>query len=295
MDWFIRTIVAVAAGGLAVVGVQAWRWPPARRRILVGAFAGSRSLVLDAEAAALAERLLIVGRKGRFVGVAAAVVAITGAVLVLGETRSFAAPLAWIAVSNAGSQIAATLAAGVAMRRAGCAAPRRGPPLRAPPPGLARRRPAAGHALVVGGPARAGSRRHRPCLAAGVAVEPLSRRELAVSLALSAATVAAAELAARFLARAPLPAGSPAALAVCDEIRSDLATVVLAGMVGPMLLCIFVAGRILPEAGAATVVLLALPIAVMEQRRRRRVRERLWPVAASALGAGAGPGADAAS
>jgi hypothetical protein len=131
------------------------------------------------------------------------------------------------------------------------------------------------------------------CLAAGVDVDPLSGSELAVCLAVSSATVGAAELAARFLARAPLPARSPAALAVCDEVRSDLATVVLAGMLGPMLLSLFVASRILPEAGIVTVVLLVLPVAVMEQRRRRRVRERLWPTAP--FGAGAGPAAEAPS
>ncbi len=84
------------------------------------------------------------------------------------------------------------------------------------------------------------------------------------------------EVAARFVVHTPHTAASPAALAVRDEFKSDLATIVLAGAVGPLLLCILVAGRILPEAGIATVVLFVWPVLRMENQRRRRVRDRLW-------------------
>ena len=114
------------------------------------------------------------------------------------------------------------------------------------------------------------------CLALDVATDPLGRRGLAIGWAVGVATVAATELAARILVRAPHAASTPAVLAVRDELMSDLVTVVLMGAVGPSLLCIFVAGRILPEAGLATAALVLLPLLLMETQRRRRVRERLW-------------------
>lgn len=276
MNWFIGVVVAIVAGILTVQAVLAWRWPPDRRRILVGSFAGSRSLVLDAEAAALAERLLIAGRKGRFLGAVAAVAGMLGAWLVVGSMSGLVASTAFIVASNAGSQVAATVASALAMGRAARHDAGEGARYaHLPPTSLDDLLPPLMRWWSAGmlGLAAVGI---ATCLVAGVDVAPLGRRELVVGLVIGAAAVVGTEVAARFLASAPLPARSPASLAVCDEIRSDLASVVVAGMIGPMFLCIFVAGRILPEAGAAAGLLLVLPIAMMEGQRRRRVRERLW-------------------
>jgi hypothetical protein len=291
VNWFIGVVVAIVAGILAVQAVLAWRWPPDRRRILVGSFAGQRSLVLDAEAAALAERLLIAGRKGRFVGAGASVVVILGIWLVVGPRSGLVASTAFLVVHNAGGQVAAAVVSAVAMRRATRRDAGDGPRYaHLPPTSLDDVLPPLMRWWSVGllGLAAVGV---GACLALGVDVSLVGRRDLVLGLAASAATVGAAEIAARFLARAPLSARSPAALAVCDEIRSDLASVVLAGMVGPLLLCGYLVTIVIPGAGTA-VFLLVLPIAAIEKQRRRRVRERLWAV--PPLGAGGRPPADAA-
>ena len=65
MDVVFVLFVAINAVITVVHGGFAWIWPRSRRDRVVRDFAASRSLVLDADAAALAERLLVAGRKGR--------------------------------------------------------------------------------------------------------------------------------------------------------------------------------------------------------------------------------------
>jgi hypothetical protein len=62
---------------------------------------------------------------------------------------------------------------------------------------------------------------------------------------------------------------------VRDEIAGDLVVVVVAGAMGPAIVCAYVAQAIVPVAGGLASLLVAFPL-VLEHRRRRRVRERLW-------------------
>jgi hypothetical protein len=273
---------------LAVSGAFMYVWPQGRRTRLARRFAADRSLVLDAESTALAERILVAGRRGRFVGVLV-VTAVAGAFLLApGELLAGWSSVVFVILPNIGASIAGTLMSALAIRRA--STPSRGgrryahlptPTLDDLVPPLMRWWSALvlAHATVV----------VAIVLAFDGDAEPFGRRGLALGWAISVAAVVATELTARVVIRTPQTAASPTALALWDEVAAELASVVVAGAIAPILLCVFAASRILPEAGVATVGVVMLPLVWMEFRRRRWVRERLWRTPPPAGVAAGGP------
>lgn len=275
------SVAVVTIVGLSAVagGMYAWIWPRSRRERVVHDFAAKRQLVLHGDAAGLAERLLVATRRGRFLGGQLGVVTVFGA---WWATRTHAVGLSWggvfVASSAAGfllPQVTGTLGAALAARRAH---PEDGahrvahvpaPSLDDYLPPLMRWYPAA--LLAVSGVAVAAVIVTWPHLA------PMSvgRRGLAGAWLASLAAIAATELAARAVVRMPRRAASPAALAVHDEITSDLVVVVIAGALGPGLLLGLVATAVAP-AGFVAGCWLSLVPALAETRRRHRVRDRLW-------------------
>ena len=275
-------VLVTTVGVISVVGgVHAWLWPQARRDRVVRDFALKRGMVLDTEAALLAERLLVATRRGRFVGAELGIVAVGGAwwasrTLALDVSLGLAF-VAGFALYQAIPQVTATLGAALAMRHA---APETGdrrvahlpvPSLGDFLPPLMRWSPVA--LLAVSG------------VAVGVAVitwpvpipagYSIGRRGLAAAWVVGLVAVAAAELAARVVVRMPRPATSAAALAVQDEITGDLATVIIVGALGPGLLLGLVASAVAPAAAVIGGWVVIVP-ALAEHRRRRRVRDRLW-------------------
>jgi hypothetical protein len=290
---FIAVVVAVVVVATVGHGLFAWIWPQTRRDRVVRAFAAGRGLVLDEPGRAMAERLLMARRRGHFVGATVGSAAILGAswgVHELGLFRHWAAAIAGIALAVPIPQVAGTLGATAALRRAvPDAGDTRVAHVSAPSlddflPTLMRWYSVV--LLAVSG------------LAVGVSLLvpasgpllPIGRRGLVAGWLASACAVAAAELAARVVLRAPRPASSPAALAVQDEITGDLVAVVIAGALGPALVLGHAVSGIVPAAAGLSAWLGVFPV-VAEGRRRRRVGQRLWRTPAAAGSAPRPPGA----
>jgi hypothetical protein len=259
--------------GTAVSGLV---WPPRRRSRLVGDFVTGRALVLDPGSAALAERLLVAGRRGRFVG------ALLGATLGLvafttladdssSRNALFLGALVAVYVST---QLAGVVGTVLAVRRAAPEEPGGERLAHLPSPSVADFLPPVMRwwsAAVLGASTLAIGLH----LAAGADGPGPGPRTLIIGWVVGAAGVVATEVAARLVARAPRPATSLADLAVRDEIAGDLVVVVVAGAMGPAIVCAYVAEAMVPVAGGLGALLVVVP-AALEHRRRRRVRERLW-------------------
>lgn len=279
----IPTTLTLAFVAVVLVAAMAYScyWPQARRERLVRDFATRRSLDLDAEAAELAERLLVSMQKGR--GVAAAVAAVLAyPILAAAEAVEYRNLLASIVLVIVGAQIAAAAGGAIALHRAA-----RSPssqraahlsPLRLDdflPPAL-RWWPLAALAVSTA--------------AVGIALvaqpdDPiLEGRDLVIAWVTGLAAVVATEVTSQVLLRAPQRAESPATLAVHDEIKSDLLTVVTAGAIGPTLITAAVTAELLPGADVPVAVALILPLVVLESRRRRRVHQRLWSARPTTVG-----------
>ncbi|HEX6236555.1 MAG TPA: hypothetical protein VFZ68_05140 [Acidimicrobiales bacterium] len=271
-------MLALAVPIVAGTTIYAWWWPPVRRQKLVRDLAASRSLVLDADAAALAERLLIAGHRGRHAGATIGGLSGVSVYSLWIDMRDAAGspgmPLALFTAIFVAAALAGAVGTALAIRRAARATP--GEPrlahLRPPSlddylPPVMRWWSAVMFALAT------------VALGVYVAVGAQSpfagRRELAVGWVISGMGVLLTEGAGRLLTRSPQPAASPAALAVRDEIKGEQMTVVVAGAYGPSLICAAVAGGAVPAASGVGFILFVLPW-VTERQRRRRVRERLW-------------------
>jgi hypothetical protein len=261
-------------------------WPQGRRRRLAQTFAAQRSLVLDDESTALAERILVAGRRGRFVGVTVVLAVAGGGLLLPGELPAGISTVAFVIIP-VGANIAGTLTSALAIRRATNPSDDGRRYAHLPTPTLDDLVPPLMRwwsALVLG------------LATVGVAIlltlggdaDPLGRRGLALAWAISVVAVAATEVTARIVIRTPQPAASPTALALWDEVAAELASVVVAGAIAPILLCVFAASRILPEAGVVTFPAVMLPLLWMEFRRRRWVRDRLWRTAPPPAGVATG-------
>lgn len=277
MDLVIALWLVLCAPVTIALAVQAFHWPPDRRHRIALDVAASRHLVLDPVAGPLAERLLIAGRRGRFVGMIV-VVALGVPVFALAPSSR---PLTFIALAiatqvvvNGGAALGATLA----LRRVATAGPHaeeRFAHLPTPTvtdylPPLMRWWSVAVLGLATVGVA--------VCLTLGATLPGRGRAPLVVGWAVAAAAVATTEFVVRVLVRTPRTASTPAALAVSDEVTGDLAAVVVGAAMGPALLLVYAAEALVPS--FAPIAPLSLALAgvpyILDSRRRRRVRERLW-------------------
>ncbi len=269
-------LAIVALGVIVAVGLPLVGFVSAARRERVGRdYAASRSIVLDPDAHALAGRLVLAVRRGRYIG--AVVVLAAGYLLVIRPADLMHPGFGHIATPvgmYVGSFLAGATAGTVAVWRAGRALPGdvRVAHLRAPRlgdflPPLLRWWPA----VTLGSTTVAVA----AFLVTAPHPAPPSRAALVAGWAVSLAGVIAAEALAQIVIRAPRVATSHAALALRDEITGDLAAVVAAGAFGPTMVIASVAAAVNPAAEIAVVVLIALP-AVLETRRRQHVRNGLW-------------------
>lgn len=288
MDLFMAFWLVLCTPLVVACAVTALVWTPTRRTHVVREFAATRSLVLDTDAAALAERLIIAGRRGRFAGALIAVAVSVGVFSVLDAPDRDLVFVGMLVGGYVVAQLAASLGTALAMHRAAPADRGQVRLAHLPTPSIDDFLPPVMRWWSVAALAVS-------TLALGAHIGfgglsyGLGSRSYAVGWAVGATGVAATELAGRLLVRAPQPAGSPTELAVRDEITSDQLAVVVAGAFGPTLICVHVVSAVVPVVGGLSGVLICLP-AVMENQRRRRVRERLWtPRPSSALPADGAP------
>lgn len=274
----LAVLGVIVAVGLPLVGVVS----ADRRRRLGRDYAAARSIGLDPDASALAGRLVLAFRRGRYLGAVAVLVA---GYLVVIRPADLVNPgfgyMATLIAIHVGSSLVGTAAAAVAVRRAGRALPGdvRVAHLRAPRlgdflPPLLRWGPAAtlGASTVA----------VVAFLVTAPHPAPPSRAALVAAWAVSLAGVLAAEALAQVVIRAPRVATSQASLAVRDEITGDLAAVVTAGAFGPSLVCALVAAIAVPGAAGIGALLVVIP-ALLETRRRQHVRDRLWTAPSARL------------
>lgn len=286
MNGFVSAVGGILMVELIAFGLHACLWPQTRRTRLVHSFAADRRLVLDPHAARLAERLLIAVRRGQFLGTT---LGIAGVGATWWATRSSATGVSVGAGLIVGMallpmipQVAGTAGAVLASRNAApSVGDRRVAHLRARSledllPPLMRWYPVA--LLAASGVAVAGA------ILAGRASAPgafaIGRRGMVAGWVACLVAVVVTELASRLVIAVPRTAASPAALAVQDEIASDLAVVVVHGALGSGLLLGVLASGIAPAAVVAGCWAGIVP-AFVEHRRKRRVRERLWEVPAA--------------
>jgi hypothetical protein len=290
MDLFTIFWLVLCTPATIVYAAQAFHWPPARRERIALDFAAPRHLVLDPVAGPLAERLLIAGRRGRFVAWMALASLGLGVFALVPSTRLLGLSVMAIAafvVPHSG----AALGAALALRRA--AVPASGSDAgdrfaHLPAPSLTDYLPPLTRwwSVVVLGLATVGV---GACLALGATPAPGGRPVLLVGWAAAAVAVAVTELVVRVLVRTARTATTPAALAVSDEVTGDLAAVVLGMAMGPALLLVYVTDALVPSFPylAPLVLLLAGAPYVEDKQRRRRVRERLWAAEPPPSAAGA--------
>jgi len=277
----LAAFALVVAVGVPLVGLVS----ADRRRRLGRDYAATRSIVLEPDAYAVAGRLVLAFRRGRYVG---AVAVLAAGYLIVIRPADLMHPgfgyLATLIAMHVGSFLVGTAAGAVAIWRAGRAlagdvrvahlrAPRLGdflpPLLRWWPAAMLTCSTAAVAAFLVTAPHPA----------------PPGRAALMAGWAVSLAGVLGAEGLAQIVIRAPRVAMSHGALAVRDEITGDLAAVVSAGAFGPGIVCAYVAGIAVPGAAGIGTLLVVIP-ALLETRRRQHVRNRLWTAPSPRLAQG---------